>query len=85
MEEPGKLCPAEKKPDIKKIDAVPCNPHECKPYSWVRAKGVCSVSCGNGKCRIDKHMLLIEIRIPLQNTSRSYELISCMFCRQESS
>ena len=61
MEEPGKLCPAEKKPDLKKIDPVPCNPHECNPYSWVKAKGVCSVSCGNGKCCNDMCILLIDL------------------------
>ena len=49
MKEEAEMCPADKKPDISKVDPIPCNPHQCQKYAWKSVEGVCSVSCGKGK------------------------------------
>ena len=75
-----KLCPADKKPDISKIDPVPCNPHECNPYSWVSSKGVCSVTCGRGKYGI--RICNPNFKVPLRLNRLPYECTAMIihFC-----
>ena len=65
LEESAKFCPPEKKPDIATIDPLPCNPHDCNPYTWVSVKGVCSVSCGTGESCIGVlHLRLYNFMYP---------------------
>ena len=77
MKEEAEMCPADKKPDISKVDPIPCNPHQCQKYAWKSVEGVCSVSCGKGKNLATKNRFTNDIFcIRLPNSFQLGDVVS---------